>query len=84
MPKREVIEMEDSLLKTEVIRNTDGEYVIKVIVSGGSINEWSLGHDEAIAKGKVSTILGSYMNGLEFVQEEVRKVFAQEEDKAKE
>ena len=82
MPKREVVEMEDNLMTVKVVRGTAGEYEISIGVSGGTINTWSLGHDEAVAKGKVSTILDSYMKGLEFVQGEVRKVFAEEEDKA--
>ncbi len=80
----ETIEMEDNLLKVKVVIKEDGEYAIQVIVDNGTINEWSLGHDEVVAKGKVQTILNSYMQGLEFLQEEVRKVFAQEEDKSRE
>ena len=76
----EQIEMEDTLMSVKVVVKEDGEYAIRVKVDGGSINEWSLGMDEAVAKGKVQTILNSYVQGLEFVQEEVRKVFAEEEE----
>ena len=76
----EQIEMEDNLMSVKVVVKEDGEYAIRVKVDGGSINEWSLGMDETIAKGKVQTILNSYVQGLEFVQEEVRKVFAEQED----
>ena len=53
---------------------------IPVIVSGGTINEWTLGHDETIAKGKVSTIISTYIDGLEFVQNQVRTVFEEATD----
>ncbi len=77
------IEMEDCLM-TAVVELVDGEYVLKVRVPTRSINEWTLGKDEAIAKGKASNILSSYTNGLEFVQEQVRNVFSEEEERAKE
>ena len=73
------IEMEDCLMKA-VVELIDGEYILKVTVPQMSINEWTLGKDEAIAKGKASSILSSYTNGLEFVQGEVRKVFAEKEE----
>jgi len=81
----EIIELEDTLMGVQVVCKASGEYAIRITVNnGGSTNEWSLGFDEAIAKGKVGTILDSYIKGLEFVQEEVRKVFAEEEDSSKE
>ena len=79
----EQIEMEDTLMSVKVVVKPSGEYAIMVTASGGTINEWSLGHDEAIAKGKVSTILSSYMKGLEFIQEQVRTVFAEQEEATK-
>lgn len=80
---KEVIELEDTLMGVKVFVKPSGEYVVMITVNGGTTNEWSLGFDEAIAKGKVVTILGSYTNGLNFVQEEVRKVFSEEEDTTK-
>ena len=61
----------------------DGDYILKVGVQDKSTNEWNLGSDEAIAKGKVQTVLNSYAEGLEYVQEQVRAVFAQQEESAK-
>jgi len=58
----------------------DGDYILKVGVQDKSTNEWNLGSDEQIAKGKVQTVLNSYADGLEYVQEQVRAVFAEQSD----
>ena len=55
-------------------------YKVSVKAHGKSVNTWSLGHDEAVAKGRVGSILDAYANGLEFTQEQVREIFAKEED----
>jgi len=57
-----------------------GDYILMVSVQDKSTNEWNLGSDEVIAKGKVQTVLNSYADGLEYVQEQVRAVFAQQEE----
>jgi hypothetical protein len=70
MIELEVVMME---AKVEVV---DGEYILTIRVPNKSTNEWNLGLDEQIAKGKVVTVLDTYANGLEYVQEKVRGVFA--------
>ena len=67
-----------TMLMYKVMQNK-GEFVLTIKAEGGTINEWTLGMDEGIAKGKVKTILDTYANGMEFLQEEVRKVFAKVE-----
>ncbi len=71
--------MEDTLMSMKV-ECIDGDYTVSVKAEQGSTNSWSLGKDEAIAKGRVSTIMNSYLQGLEFIQEQVREAFAEAED----
>ncbi len=55
-------------------------YNLAVKVHGKTVNAWNLGMNEEIAQSKTTTILNSYMNGLEYVQDQVRAVFAEQED----
>ena len=80
---KDIIEVEDVMMGYKVV-NRNGDYVLEVKVPFNSVNEWNLGKNEEIAKSKVSTILTSYSQGLEYVQEQVRAVFAAEEQKVKE
>ena len=76
-----IVEFEAPLMIAKVFRNSeDGEYILQVRVPDKSINEWTLGLNEEIAKSKVSTILNAYTQGLEYVQEQVRTAFAVEAD----
>jgi len=74
------IEMKECLMKA-IVECVKGEYILKVTVPNRSVNEWTLGKDEGVAKARASKILTSYTNGLEFVQEQVREVFSEEEAK---
>ncbi len=76
------VEVDDVLMSMRVERlDETGEYTVSVKAHGSTINTWSLGFDEAVAKGKVATILDSYVRGLEFIQEQVRSIFTEEETK---
>ena len=81
-PVEDNIILDEALMRATVIVNSAGVYVTKITVEGHSVNEWELGIDEVSAKSRVSTILSSYTKGLEFVQEEVRRLFSEEADKA--
>jgi len=63
-----------TLFMYKVMETREG-YVLTVKAEGGTVNEWNLGMDEALAKGKVSTIISTYQKGLEYLQEQVRTVF---------
>ncbi len=56
-------------------------YKVSVKVHGRTVNTWSLGHNEEIAQSKTTTIVETYLNGLEFVQDNVRDIFTEESDK---
>jgi len=75
--------MNEALLIAVVEKNKDGIYTLKVSAPNGTINEWTFGTDKHEAKGKVATILDAYQKGMEFVQEQVRNSFAQEEEARK-
>ena len=75
-------ELEHTMMEATV-ELIDGDYILKVGVQDKSTNEWNLGKDEGIAKGKVQTVLTAYADGLEYVQEQVRAVFASREEEAK-
>jgi len=70
MKELEVVMMEATVEKT------DEGYILKIRVPDKSVNEWNLGLEEDVAKGKVATVLDTYAQGLEYVQEQVRGVFA--------
>ena len=85
MSKEEIIEFESALMIAKVYRkDTESEYVLQIKVPDKSVNEWTLGLNEEIAKSKVSTIINSYSQGLEYVQEQVRTAFAEQEEAVKE
>jgi len=83
----------DPLMSFKIVKTEEGEFVMAVKVhkfsvdaegntyADGTVNEWTLGLNEEIAQAKTKTIIDTYLKGLEFVQSEVRKVFANEEDK---
>ena len=85
--------VEEALMSYKVTKSKLGifEVAVKVvkfsadaegeIYPDGTVNTWSLGLNEEIAKSKVKTIIDSYLKGLEFVQSEVRRVFVEEEEK---
>ena len=75
-------ELEHIMMIAEV-ELVDGDYILKVGVQDKSTNEWNLGKDEGIAKGKVQTVLSAYAEGLEYVQEQVRTAFANQEEAIK-
>lgn len=66
---------EEPLMSYTVEQTTEG-YIILVKAHGRTINEWNLGLDEDTARSKVATIVETYLNGLEFIQDQVRDVFS--------
>ena len=75
---------DEPLMSYSVSHSKKDGYKISVKAHGQSVNSWSLGHNEEIAQSKTSTIISSYTKGLEYVQEQVRTAFAEEEEKVKE
>lgn len=70
---------------TVVFKNEKYELQIRVLKmyenqSDPTVNVWDLGENEEIAQSRATTILESYAKGLEHVQEQVRSVFAEQED----
>ena len=70
----------ETALMSYKVEQVEEEYIIKVTVHGKSVNEWTLGTNEEIAQSKAKTLVDTYMNGLEYVQEQVRNVFAEQEN----
>ena len=65
---------EGTLFMYKVQQTREG-YLLTVKGEGGTVNEWNLGMDEAVAKGKVATLIKTYQDGLEYLQEQVRTAF---------
>ena len=57
------------------VRDTREGFVLQVKGEGGTVNEWNLGMDETLAKGKVANLIDTYRKGLEYLQEQVRTAF---------
>ena len=72
---------DEPLMSYSVSYSKKDGYSIAVKAHGKTVNVWNLGHNEEIAQSKTSTIVDTYLKGLEFVQENVRGVFAEESDK---
>jgi len=70
--------IKDEPLMSYSVEKTEEGYITSVKVHGKSVNSWNLGLNEEVAQSKTSTIIETYTNGLEFVQENVRNVFAKE------
>ncbi len=77
-----VIVEDTPIMSYKVVQNDEGEYVVGVVLHGQTVNEWTLGMNEEVAQSKARTIIDTYVRGLEQVQQQVREIFAQEEDKA--
>jgi hypothetical protein len=86
-----MILVEENLMSYEVKTNEKGEFEVSIRVHrfaedidgnlypDGTVNTWNLGLNEEIAKSKVKTVIDTYLQGLEFVQGEVRRVFEEAE-----
>lgn len=77
---KENIVAEGAMMGYKVVHSVKEGYTLKVVVPERTVNMWNLGHDEKEAKAKVVTILASYKDGLEYVQDQVRNVFAKKSD----
>jgi len=73
-----LIVKDEPLMSYSVSHSKKDGYSIAVKAHGKTINAWNLGMNEEIAQSKTLTILDSYSRGLEFVQNQVREVFAKE------
>lgn len=62
------------------VTQTPEGFIIKVRVPERTVNEWNLGFNEEVAQSKAATIVETYRKGLEFVQDQVRSVFSEQED----
>ena len=74
--KMKTIVKDEPLMSYSVSHSKKDGYNIAVKVHGKTVNVWNLGDNEEIAQSKTATILDSYSKGLEYVQEQVRAVFA--------
>lgn len=72
--------IENEPLMSYSVNQTEDGYIITVKAHGRTVNEWNLGFNEEVAQSKTATIVETYLNGLEFVQNQVRDVFAQAEE----
>ena len=60
----------DTLMSVKIVLDK-GDYIIKVKVPNGLVNEWNLGTNEEVAKAKSATIINTYNQALEEVQKSV-------------
>lgn len=72
------------LAEYTVIHTKAEGFELQVKVHGKSVNSWNFGFNEEIAQSKTATVIDAYARGLEFVQEQVRHTFAEEEEATKE
>ncbi len=75
MMKMKSIVKDEPLMSYSVSHRKKYGYSIAVKAHGKTVNVWNLGHNEEIAQSKSTTIVETYLKGLEFVQSEVRKTF---------
>jgi hypothetical protein len=79
MNMNKIIVDNEPLMSYKVIETEEG-FICSVRAHGKSVNEWNLGKNEEIAQAKTATIIDSYEKGLEYVQSQVRTIFAEEEE----
>ncbi len=65
------------LMDYSVVQTSEG-YILKVKVLERTVNEWNLGLNEEVAQAKASTLVETYRNGLEFLQNQVREIYSNE------
>lgn len=62
------------------VTQTEKGYILKVKAYQRTVNEWNLGLNEEVAQSKASTLVEAYRNGLEFLQGQIRDIYAEKED----
>jgi len=72
--------IDEALMSVKVECNEEGVYSTKFIVSGGTVNEFTFGLDEEEAKAKTAMLTDGIIQGLEFVQNQVREQYSRAED----
>lgn len=70
---------DEPLMSYSVSHSKKDGFSISVKAHGKTVNVWSLGHNEEIAQSKATTIVDTYLKGMEFVQNNVRGVFSEAE-----
>lgn len=75
---------DEPLMSYSVSFSKKDGYKVAVKAHGKTVNSWDLGHNEEIAQSRVKHLVDTYLQGLEFVQDQVRTIFADAEEKAKE
>jgi len=76
---KDTLPKEVPLMEYTVVHTEKDGFELQVKVHGQSVNSWNFGFNEEIAQTKTATVISAYTRGLEFVQEQVRHSFAEEE-----
>lgn len=76
-----IIVYEEPIMSYNVTKTQEG-FIVSVKLHGKTVNEWNMGLNEEIAQSKATHLIDTYTKALELVQSDVRKIFAEEEDKS--